>query len=221
MSNTNQSQVAALLLQAVRLLDPSLLDPSLLGQPVQPVQVPQVALPVPTVAPAQVPQVRISTGGNVVMTQAKRETPGPCYGCGKPGMETNAFCAKCRKGAEKAAKGEALPTPGVTPAPTQPVIDLSAFDTPAKASNKGRRDAKAHCQADKCGLFVKAGQTLCSQHQGQTIPANLVTTLEDPDGGFYAVPAAFVEACKANGLRKKALIVKAAKATQQGYAVQA
>lgn len=139
--------------------------------------------------------VRLSTDGNVIVTQGAGNTTGLCYGCGKTGMVSNQYCRGCVAKGVIEAKNAALPT--------QVAVDLNAHDT-AKPSNKGRKNA--NCSAAKCGKFVAKGEAVCREHLVVTVPvfrptieAHLAAqeaakvgkfvTLEAADGSGYRIPA--------------------------------
>lgn len=162
----------------------------------------------------EAPKARVSSGGNVVYTQAKDNTTGKCYGCQKDGMVQNRYCRSCIKGATKKA---------VKAHEERLTVDLTAFDRPAKASNKGRRDA--NCAADKCGKFTAKGETLCSTHKAalpkvaqKAAEEGLFVTLEDGKRGFR-VPADLATTLKKAGFLD-AEIIAAAKAKGVGHKVR-
>lgn len=58
----------------------------------------------------------------------------------------------------------ALLDPSAVALPQQPSVPVPAVPVP-----QGRTSSKDHCQAPKCGLFVRKGATFCSNHFG-TLP---------------------------------------------------
>lgn len=168
-----------------------------------------------TPAPKQV-KVKKSPAGGYEVQVAPVSTPpaaqgvptGACDTCGKTGLLTNTRCAKCRRAAEKAPEAPKKAKAAAKVAP----------EAPAKAT--GRRDAKAHCTAPGCGLFVKAGATVCTKHASTSSvrPEGKFLTLEDGKRG-YRVPADMVLALRKADLTDEQIIA-AAKAKGLGQKVR-
>ena len=143
-----------------------------------------------------------------------------CVGCGKALLRVNALCRKC-------AKAGTVEVPTATGTSTRlntaegvkaaKKVKVAAVVAP-EASAKGRREAKAHCSTVGCGLFVKAGATVCTKHttkkiakaqgafltledgkRGYRVPADMVLALRDAD----LTDAEIISAAKSKGLGQK------------------
>lgn len=143
-----------------------------------------------------------------------------CVGCGKALLRVNALCKKCAKAGTTEVKtstgtSRRLNTPEAVKAAK--VAAKVAPEAPAKAL--GRREAKAHCSTVGCGLFVKAGATVCTKHTTKKVAAAVgaFVTLEDGKRG-YRVPADMVVALRKQGV-EDSLILSAAKAKGLGQKV--
>jgi len=175
--------------------------------------------------PATAPSQRTRTTVAPVTKSAQKAPEGStgvvvCIGCAKP-MVSNRVCRACAK---KGVTADGTP-PAAQKAPEGRTTVKVAAKVAPEASAKGRRDAKAHCGANGCGIFVAKGEALCTKHTLEScrvMVAPKVTkgsfiTLEDGKRG-YRVPADLVLALRKANL-DDALIIAAAKSKGVGHKV--
>lgn len=168
--------------------------------------------------PATAPSQRVSTRTTAkTTTKAAQKAPEgttgvTCVGCAKP-MISNVVCRACAK---KGVTADGTP-PAAQKAPEARTTRKVAAVVAPEASAKGRRDAKAHCSTVGCGLFVKAGATVCTKHTTKAVAKaqGSFLTLEDGKRG-YRVPADMAVALRKAGV-DDATIIAAAKAKGLGH----
>lgn len=172
---------------------------------------------------AGVPAPKVSTkvskapegGYTVEVTAQKAPEAGAkaCLGCGKP-MVHNPVCKGCAK------KGVTVQTSTGTSqriSRTEVAPKVAASIAPEAKANMGRRAPEAHCEANRCGLFVKAGEALCAKHALEATKVEQFITLDDGKRG-YRVPVALVLSLRTAGLDDD-LIIAAAQKKGVGYKV--